>query len=43
MSAPSPRPSAAAWLGLLAPLYFAQGLPYGFFVQALPVVLRARG
>jgi PAT family beta-lactamase induction signal transducer AmpG len=43
VSAPGPRPSAAAWLGLLAPLYFAQGLPYGFFVQALPVVLRARG
>jgi len=27
-------------LGLLATLYFAQGLPYGFFAQALPVLLR---
>ena len=27
-------------LGLLAALYLAQGLPYGFFTQALPVVLR---
>ncbi|UYP19980.1 MFS transporter [Rhodococcus sp. Z13] len=28
---------------LLAALYFAQGLPYGFFTQALPVVLREEG
>lgn len=28
---------------LLTALYFAQGLPFGFFVQALPVVLRTRG
>lgn len=28
---------------LLACLYFAQGLPYGFFTQALPVVLRESG
>jgi len=28
---------------LLTALYFAQGLPFGFFVQALPVVLRQRG
>lgn len=27
-------------LGLLASLYFSQGLPFGFFVQALPVLLR---
>ena len=27
----------------LALLYFAQGLPYGFFTQALPVVLRQSG
>lgn len=27
-------------LVLLSALYFAQGLPYGFFTQALPVVLR---
>lgn len=30
-------------LGLLAALYVAQGLPYGFFTQALPVVLRENG
>lgn len=30
-------------LGLLASLYLAQGLPYGFFTQALPVLLRERG
>lgn len=28
---------------LLGAQYFAQGLPFGFFVQALPVVLRERG
>lgn len=28
---------------LLGTLYFAQGLPFGFFVQALPVLLRAAG
>ncbi|WP_040798162.1 MFS transporter [Nocardia higoensis] len=28
---------------LLSSLYFAQGLPYGFFTQALPVVLRESG
>ncbi|MGW0017150.1 MFS transporter [Rhodococcus sp. NPDC003382] len=28
---------------LLAALYFAQGLPFGFFTQALPVVLRESG
>lgn len=30
------------WL-LLAALYFAQGLPYGFFTQALPVLMREAG
>lgn len=29
--------------GLLASLYLAQGLPFGFFTQALPVLLRERG
>lgn len=28
---------------LLAALYLAQGLPFGFFTQALPVLLRERG
>ena len=32
-----------ARLGLLATLYFAQGLPYGFFVQALPAIMREHG
>lgn len=30
-------------LCLLASLYLAQGLPFGFFTQALPVLLRERG
>jgi MFS family permease len=30
-------------LGLLGSLYLAQGLPYGFFTQALPVLLRKQG
>lgn len=30
-------------LALLATLYFSQGLPFGFFTQALPVFLRERG
>ena len=30
-------------LVLLGSLYLAQGLPYGFFTQALPVLLRERG
>jgi MFS family permease len=30
-------------LSLLASLYLAQGLPFGFFTQALPVLLRERG
>ena len=28
---------------LLAALYLAQGLPYGFFTQALPVLMREQG
>jgi MFS family permease len=34
-----------AWrkLVLIGSLYVAQGLPYGFFTQALPVLLRERG
>ena len=32
--------NAAAKLGLLGALYFSQGLPFGFFTQALPVLLR---
>jgi len=34
------------WLqkfGLLASLYIAQGLPYGFFTQALPALMREQG
>lgn len=30
-------------LGLLATLYLAQGLPFGFFTQALPVLMRKQG
>lgn len=30
-------------LGLLAALYLAQGLPFGFFSQALPAMLRQQG
>lgn len=30
-------------LGVLASLYFSQGLPFGFFTQALPVLLRREG
>lgn len=33
----------AAKLGLLGSLYFSQGLPFGFFTQALPVLLREKG
>jgi MFS transporter, PAT family, beta-lactamase induction signal transducer AmpG len=34
---------ALAKLGLLGTLYFAQGLPYGFFQVVVPVELRQRG
>lgn len=30
-------------IGLLASLYLSQGLPYGFFVNAVPVLLRKEG
>jgi RhtX/FptX family siderophore transporter len=32
-----------AKLGLLASLYLSQGLPYGFFTQALPALMRKEG
>jgi MFS transporter, PAT family, beta-lactamase induction signal transducer AmpG len=35
--------SARAKLLLLGALYFSQGLPFGFFTQGLPVILRQRG
>jgi MFS transporter, PAT family, beta-lactamase induction signal transducer AmpG len=35
--------NTSAKLGLLGSLYFCQGLPFGFFTQALPVVLRKQG
>jgi RhtX/FptX family siderophore transporter len=34
---------ASSKLGLLGSLYFSQGLPFGFFTQALPVMLRKQG
>ncbi len=37
------RPSTPVVLGLLGSLYFSQGLPFGFFTQALPVLLRKQG
>jgi MFS family permease len=33
----------AAKLSLLATLYFSQGLPFGFFTQALPALMREHG
>jgi RhtX/FptX family siderophore transporter len=30
-------------LGLLGSLYFSQGLPFGFFTQALPLLMRKQG
>jgi PAT family beta-lactamase induction signal transducer AmpG len=42
MGTASWRP-AAGKLGLLGALYFSQGLPFGFFTQALPVLLRKQG
>ncbi|NUP29988.1 MAG: MFS transporter [Nocardia sp.] len=39
----APGTISAGTLVLLTALYFAQGLPYGFFTQALPVVLRESG
>ncbi|GAA2051502.1 MFS transporter [Williamsia deligens] len=44
MTAPAREVSArSSVVALLTALYFAQGLPYGFFVTALPVVLRQSG
>lgn len=37
------RAGVVARFTLLGGLYFAQGLPFGFFVQALPVLLRKDG
>ena len=37
------RASSLRTLGLLGALYFSQGLPFGFFTQGLPVLLRQRG
>lgn len=34
---------SARKLGLLGSLYFSQGLPFGFFTQALPALMRERG
>lgn len=34
---------SARKLGLLATLYVSQGLPFGFFTQAMPVLLRKQG
>lgn len=39
----SAMPSTPHKLGLLATLYFSQGLPFGFFTQALPAVMRQQG
>lgn len=39
----APRGAALGRLALLGSLYFAQGLPYGFFSQAVPVLLRQQG
>jgi MFS family permease len=38
-----PRPSSHQPLIVLSALYVAQGLPFGFFVQALPVMMRQAG
>lgn len=39
----SPLSSTAGRVVLLSSLYFSQGLPYGFFTQALPVWMRQQG
>ena len=39
----SVNPSRTHKISLLVALYLAQGLPYGFFTQALPVLLREAG
>lgn len=40
---PDAPPQTLAKAGLLSSLYFTQGLPFGFFVQALPVLARQAG
>ncbi len=42
-SNPSPPLRSTRKIGLLTSLYFSQGLPYGFFSDALPALLRLRG
>ncbi len=42
-SPPGSGGSLTTRIGLLASLYFSQGLPFGFFTQALPVLLRQQG
>jgi len=37
------RKATLARFTLLGSLYFAQGLPFGFFTQAVPVILRTQG
>lgn len=39
----SPTHGTRAKLGLLASLYLSQGLPYGFFQDALPAILKTMG
>ncbi|WP_223745350.1 MFS transporter [Myxococcus sp. XM-1-1-1] len=39
----SPDLGTVTKLGLLSSLYLSQGLPFGFFTQALPVLLRHQG
>ena len=41
--AASTRKSSIIKLALLGSLYFSQGLPYGFFTQALPSLMREQG
>lgn len=38
-----PAPGRAGKIALLTSLYFCQGLPFGYFTQAIPVMLRAQG
>ncbi len=40
---PAPHLTRTHKISLLVALYLAQGLPYGFFTQALPVLLREAG
>ena len=38
-----PQKTSRNWILILITLYVSQGLPYGFFTQALPVLLRKNG